>query len=369
MKAPITFRQQSIPIETVRSMRSSLLLDPHYQRQGDVWSRARRRLFIDSLLNGFIVPPMYWHVVEPSSEYFDGELRYAVVDGRQRLEAIFAYLDGEFAFGKENALLADPHLQLEGLDIGELRDHHGWLYASLMRATVEVVIIETAEVDLIEELFSRLNEGVPLSAAEKRNRGVVLAPLVRDFTQNHSFFGDRLPFGNNRYRHYDLLAKMMRIEDRRIADYRIPDLRKVDLDRLFNRLREGESVDQAAVESEVTDLLDRVAQNLDELAEIFNADDRFLASVGMVTVYYAISHVLREEGEPALTRSEVEHFEGLRQRVKGVDDEDLTPEQALVVDFARYSQGTTSGAYLTARLKIFLEVERGKTFPESDLAG
>jgi Protein of unknown function DUF262 len=346
-------------------MKSALLLDPHYQRQGDVWSRERRRLLIDSILNGFIVPPMYWHVVEPSSEYYNGELRYAVVDGRQRLEAIFAFLDDGLVFGKENALLSDPKLELEGMSLSDLREQHGWLYASLMRASMEVVIIETSEVDLIEELFSRLNEGVPLSASEKRNRGVVLAPLVRGFTERHEFFSSRLPFGNRRYRHYDLLAKLMRIEDRGISEARIPDLRKVDLDRLFNRLREKESTDSGAVTLEVEALLAQVEANLNALNQIFEPDDRYLSSVGMVTVYYSICHVLRAAGEDPLTREEVEHFEGLRQAVKGKDDEDLNDVELLVVEFAHYSQGTTSGSYLSARLKIFLQVERGWKFHDS----
>ena len=280
MRTPITFVRRSISIEALRFMKDSLLLDPHYQRQGDVWSRARQRLFIDSLLNGFIVPPMYWHSIDPSSEYFNGQVRYAIVDGRQRLEAIFAFLDGELLLSKENALFADPVLALSGLSISCLRQKQGWLYAALMRSTVEAVIIETSDVDLIEELFSRLNEGVPLSAAEKRNRGVVLAPLVRDFTAKHPFFTDRLPFGNNRYRHYDLLAKLMRIEDHGLIGGRIPNLGKTDLDRLFEGLREKESDDPSGTRAEIDRLLSLVRGNLDRLVDVFSQADPFLSSVG-----------------------------------------------------------------------------------------
>ena len=48
--------------------------------------------------------------------------------------------------------------------------------------------IETNENDLIEELFSRLNEAVPLNAPEKRNAfGGVVAKSIRDLAK-HSFF-------------------------------------------------------------------------------------------------------------------------------------------------------------------------------------
>ncbi len=358
MRSPITFFRQSMPIEALEAARPGLLLDPHYQRQGDVWSRPRQRLFIDSILNGFIVPPMYWHALEPSSEYFDGLNRYAVVDGRQRLEAVFAFLDGDLRLSKDNALLSNPDVSLDGMTISTLREELPWLYAALMRAAIDVVIIDTAEIDLIEELFSRLNEGVPLSAAEKRNRGAVLAPLVREFAEDHRFFTTCLPFGNTRYRHYDLLAKLMRIEDRGLAEDRVPDLRKVDLDRLFERLRADEDSDPAGSRYEIDRLLGLVRSNLDQLAVLFEERDRYLSSIGMVTLYYAIAHYLAREQLRPLSRLEVEHFEGLRQAVKDKDDEDLSDDEMEAVEFARYSQGTTSGTYLTARLRIFLSVER-----------
>ena len=182
MRSPITFHRQTLTVESLRQLRSAVLLDPHYQRQGDVWPAGKQRLLVDSLLNGFLVPPMYWHAIGPSSEYFDGQTRYAVVDGRQRLETVLAYLDGEFGLAPENGLLVDPAVDLTGMRIDGLRTALPWLYAELMRAELEVVFIETEEVDLIEELFSRLNEGVPLKAAEKRNRGRFLAPKVRSLS-------------------------------------------------------------------------------------------------------------------------------------------------------------------------------------------
>jgi hypothetical protein len=338
-------------------MRSSILLDPHYQRQGDVWPGDKQRLLIDSLLNGFLVPPMYWHALGPSSEYFDGRARYAVVDGRQRLETLFSFLDGDLALSPDNELLLDPTLRLEAMTLQRLREEHSWLYAQFLRSALEVVIIETEEVDLIEELFSRLNEGVPLKAAEKRNRGKVLAPKVRDVTGSDRFFTSRLPFKNRRYRHYDLLAKFMRMEDRGIRSGRIPDLKKADLDRLFEHLRSLES-DLDAAAAAVDELMGKVQARLDHLSSVFGPRDRYLGSVGMVTLYYAYDQFLEERGEPRLSRDEVRRFEGLRQSIKLKNEEDLTAEERRVAEFAAFAQGPTTGSYLTARLRILARVLR-----------
>lgn len=360
MRPPIAFIRQLIPLEVLRSMRPGILLDPHYQRQGDVWPTGKQQLLIDSILNGFLVPPMYWHALEHDSEYFDGLNRYAVVDGRQRLEAIFGFLAGEVGLSPDVSLLADPALKFGGMSIDDLRRELPWLYAQLMRSEIEVVIIETSDVDLIEELFSRLNEGVPLNAAEKRNKGRILAPKVNELAHSHPFFVDHLPFGNRRYRHLDLLAKFMRLEAYApLSEGRVPNLRKRELDRLFEQLRtvnSNRSKDQAA--GEIDDLLARVSDRLDRLTAVFEHKDRYLGSVGMVTLYYAFDRFLAERGIAELSRADVIEFEARRIDIKHKNEEDYTADERLMYEFSTYAQGPTSGSYLSARLRILSTILR-----------
>ena len=358
MRAPIVFYQREISIEALAEMERSIFLSPHYQRQGDIWPTDKQRLFIDSLLNGYIVPAMYWHSLEPSSAYASQGSAYAVVDGRQRLEALFGFVRGDFSLTADNAIFSDPTVKLDGLDLQGLRDRYGWLYGQLMRSSIPVVMIETDDIDLIEDLFSRLNEGVPLSAAEKRNRGRLLAPMTRELVADHEFFTDRLPFGNRRYRHLDLLAKFMRLEDRGVAGGRVPDLRKADLDRLFDRLRSLEDTATDGGKQEIETLLDAVGARLDSLMTVFTAADDYLGSVGMITVYYAFQSYLAGIGEPPLTRADVERFEDLRTSIKAKTEQALTAEDGLVLEFGTYAQGPTSGSYLSARLRILSTILR-----------
>ena len=359
MRSPIVFTRQLITIETLRSLREGILLDPHYQRQGDVWPTGKQQLLIDSILNGFLVPPMYWHAIDVASEYFNGTNRYAVVDGRQRLEALFSFLSGDLGLSPDNTLLGDPDRNLAGMKVSDLRESVPWLYAEFMRTGLEVVIIETDDVDLIEELFSRLNEGVPLKAAEKRNRGQLLAPRVKQLALAHSFFESRLPFGNRRYRHYDLLAKFMRLEDRSLENGRVPNLKKLDLDRLFDRLRglEAEYGEAEAIR-QIDTLLSTVEARLDRLTELFHPQDPYLGSVGMVTIYYAFDRFLEERGLDPLTRDEIESFEAKRLAIKHKDESDYTDEERQMSEFATYSQGPTSATHLSARLRILARVLR-----------
>jgi Protein of unknown function DUF262 len=177
-----------MPVHELLRSEQTLQLDPGYQREGGIWTRDRQQLFIDSILNGFDVPPMYLHRLRPP-EFREGRAAtYAVVDGRQRLEALVGFAADRFNLAADFRLLEDvedsqPSLSEElapGPDrhssrtLSELRAESPSLYYRFMDYELPVTIIDTSDPDLIEELFFRLNEGVPLTPAEKRSRGALL---------------------------------------------------------------------------------------------------------------------------------------------------------------------------------------------------
>jgi hypothetical protein len=144
--------------------------ESEYQR-GQVWSVAQQRLLIDSLLRGYDLPKIYLRKLPEG-----GPRLYEVVDGKQRLTAIWRFLGNEFRLSS--------NVDIEG--IGQLgRKTWGELSAAaqdrLQFAKVTVSELEEATSDQVAELFLRLQRGEPLRAAEKRN--AILGP-VRDFVAN-----------------------------------------------------------------------------------------------------------------------------------------------------------------------------------------
>ena len=144
--------------------RSAVDIDPPYQRPADAWDRRRQQRFIDSLLNGFDVPKFYLHDVRGGER---PTIAYTVVDGKQRLTAIWSYLDDGFGLADDFALtstapgLEDVTPPVAGMRFSELPPQ--WRTA-LRRTYLSVVLIQDATLDEIEELFARLNSGVPLPA-------------------------------------------------------------------------------------------------------------------------------------------------------------------------------------------------------------
>ena len=72
-----------------------------------------------------------------------------------------------------------------------------------------IVSVYTEDIELIEDMFSRLNEAVPLSAAEKRNALGGKMPVAIRSLGREDFLKRRLPFKNTRYRHFDLACKFL----------------------------------------------------------------------------------------------------------------------------------------------------------------
>src|SRR5687768_761019 len=171
--------------------RSSIEENAPYQREGAVWSTEQQQLFIDSLLNGYDVPKMYLHDLRgrhPTSVY-------AIVDGKQRLTTIWRFLRDELPLAPDYRTI-EANVPDEARDAappgpGQRFSDLDPAWQSVLTGTyLSVVLIQNATPDDIEELFSRLNNGEPLNAAEKRNAiGGSMIQLARELAR-HPFFTD-----------------------------------------------------------------------------------------------------------------------------------------------------------------------------------
>jgi hypothetical protein len=323
--------------------RDEIWIDPPYQRAGDIWGIEKRQLLIDSLLNGFDVPKFYMHEFFPAEKVDGRTYKYAIIDGRQRLSAIWDFIDGDFPLADGFELINDPGTDLPGLTYSELGSEHPRLQALFDSTPLSVITIQTGETELIEEMFSRLNEAVPLSAAEKRNalRGP-LPPIIRDVAQ-HTFFQRNVPFNNSRYRHYDLACKFLYLSHKT----QITDLKKPYLDEFVIDFRERNATSQAAK-------LQRASTRvLNMMSKVFVESDPLLRSVGMVTLFYAL-FMLAALGKESrqLSRSVFTEFENARARNRHLAERDVTKASYELLEFDRLGQSPNDGIALTYRYEV-----------------
>lgn len=271
--------------------RSSIDTEPPYQRPGSIWTLDKQQLFIDSLLNGYDVPKIYLHDLRGKHP----TKVYALVDGKQRLGAIWGFLRDEFGladdFRIEPRNLPDLPPDVRHPRPGDRFSDLDPRWQRVLTSTyLAVVLIQNATESDIEDLFSRLNNGEPLTPAEKRNAiGGEMARLIRDIAR-HPFFTERLRFGNGRLQHLELAARLLRLEDAATdamdAEGSLPDLRPPALDQFVRSARQN-GVDPQ--------LRARVERTLDRLDRGFEVGDPLLAGGTDATLAYLLARDRAEQ--------------------------------------------------------------------------
>lgn len=338
----------------VYSDRSVIELDPEYQRIGGVWTREKRQLLIDSLINGFDVPKLYFHEFVPPKQRNQRTYRYAIIDGKQRIQTIWDFIEGKLQLAEDFEYLRDDSVEAGGLDYQELATRYPHVKARFDGTPLDIITIRTTDLELVEDLFSRLNEAVPLNAPEKRAAFGGPLPIVIKKTAKHTFLTTCVPFPDQRYRHRDLAAKFLYIE----YENRIVNTKKANLDAFvkdFKRWRKAR--DKRATANAIKKLMDLVNDTLNIMESVFVKNDSLLRQVGMVTVYYYLFRSIRVKSVTNTSRKMLDQFEIARrqnrERVE-LEGEGADGIDTDLLEFDKHSQTPNDAYAIRIRLRILL---------------
>jgi hypothetical protein len=335
---------RSSSVWTLYRMRDRIQVDPEYQRQGEVWPPEKRQLLIDTLLNRFDIPKIYLHKFEKTKLIKGKSFDYAIVDGRQRLETMWSFIGGAFALAGDFEYFSDAKIDAAGMTYQEIAQKYPDLKTDFDNYSLDVVTIQTDDIELIEEMFSRLNEAVPLTAAEKRNAWSGPVPGAIRSLSDETFFKKKLPFNNKRYRHYDLALKFLLAQQRE----KVVDTKKVYLDQF---VREWEDDPK----TKVLPFLSKAKKTASLMTGIFTDHDPLLRSVGMVSLYFHLFRLASEQGWlSSVTRTKLNGFENLRQKNRVRAEKDLAKADYDLIEFDRFNQTPNDSYALKLRLRILL---------------
>jgi Protein of unknown function DUF262/HNH endonuclease len=191
-------------LPTVCKMQARIDPTPDYQRP-PVWSRKQKQLLMDTILRNYDIPKFYWRSVKRS----DG-IQYEVIDGQQRLRAIWEFAADGYPLAKD----IDP---VKGFNVS------GSVFSQLPPEVMEVfdtysldvVVVtdaqEDAQEDEVRDMFLRLQNGTTLKAQEKRN---AMGGAMRDFVKDiasHTFF-ENCKFTNARFTYDHVASQCILIE-------------------------------------------------------------------------------------------------------------------------------------------------------------
>ncbi|WAX58530.1 DUF262 domain-containing protein [Jatrophihabitans cynanchi] len=341
-------------------MKGVVNLDPPYQRESDVWKPGARSALIDSIINGLDVPKLYFETATVRRVSPEGlAYQYAVIDGKQRLEAILAFLADQLKLAEDFVFFEDEAVKAAGMTLSTLQAEYPLLARRFVDFELPIVRVTSDSGDLIEEMFQRLNASAALNAAERRN---ALTGPTRDAANTlaeHELLVIRSPIRSARYKYRELGAKFLAIEHQVASRQKITDTKAETLYDLFVATR-GASPRITAADMQAYQAL--AQQTLDRMVTVFDEDDRLLASIGTVVVYY-IAFRQRAFAD-AVDRGKLAEFEQLRrQAAQMVEDEPAygRPANARLREYNVFVQSTNDGRALARRAEILATYIAGYT--------
>lgn len=323
--------------------RNSIDESPSYQRESAVWSPEKRALFIDSIINGYDIPKIYFHDLRD----FKKLKKYAVIDGKQRLNTIYEFLEDGFPLADD--FTRNSESDFEDIKPGNyFKDFTENDRERFKGKILTIVLIKNAAEEDIEDLFSRLNNGEPLNSAEARN-GIIgdMTNLIRTIAKD-DFFIKTLKLKNKRYSYYEIAAKFLLLENTDMKGGGIYcDLKKKFLDSLVKN-------NKRMLPAEINGLSKRVIKNLSGLRKVFSDNDPLLNKQSVPPLYYIFIKMINlEYGHSnlnSLLKKFLSDFEVLRQENLNKNEDD---RDSVLMDYSRMmQQGTNDLSGLRERALI-----------------
>ena len=256
------------PLSTVCGIKERINTNPDFQRPA-VWSQPQKQLLIDTIIRGYDIPKLYWRKTGSRPDTYD------VVDGQQRLRAIWEFQAGAYALPRD----ADP---IDGFHLASLRytDLPDELRIQFDTYPLDVVVLSDTDEEEVREMFLRLQNGTTLKAQEKRN---AMSGKMRDFIKSlakHPFF-ENCRFSNSRYTFDHIAAQMTLIE----IEGGPCHVKNSNLNKMYEEQKE---FDENSAKAR------KIRRVLDYLLKAFPEKTPELERYNVISLYAMVSHLLEQ---------------------------------------------------------------------------
>lgn len=154
-----------------RMLREEINFDCAVQR-GLVWDNDKKSLLIHSILYGYSIPAFYM------TKNQDGN--YDSLDGKQRSNAIFDFMAGQYALSVDFPMVYDDKGLEENFSGMYWTQLPEWAQDRIKDYSLTIYYFEDMTEEEVREFFRRLNNGKPLSAVELTR---VKAVSIADFQE------------------------------------------------------------------------------------------------------------------------------------------------------------------------------------------
>lgn len=156
-----------------------LILDPDYQRRA-IWNIDKQTAFIESLYMEIMIPPIY--VVEIPGKDILEETKYEVVDGKQRLTAIWEFIKGTLRLKERNLeYYADI---FGGKTFPEIREIETEKTSEMLSSILDIYVITANSPEFTKyDIFARLNRGAEKLKVNEIRRAIYKSEVTAQITE------------------------------------------------------------------------------------------------------------------------------------------------------------------------------------------
>lgn len=336
-------RHPPFPLRKWYARRRDIDFDPPYQRKGGIWSTSDKALLIDTIINRLDIPKFYVSdFARRSSSLESGNYVYAIIDGKQRLQAIFDFMSDGFGLNDDCVWRFDANIELGGLLYSQLEEKWPRIASEIDDYVIDVMSVSTDDPEDINRIFKRLNKGKALVGAEVRNAALgPVADMIR-VVGRHEFFNQTVAFNTLRYGDLNAAGKVLLFEFVGFPT----STKKKDLDAFVD----ADGLDPDDVEAAGLKCL----SHLNFMFQAFQERDSLLRSAGQVPVYYWVVRLLPQEVHSHF-RNFLFQFERRRSRNRTLQTEGrLDQVDSMLARYDVLNRNTNDSGSHRARISILL---------------
>ncbi|HVX28587.1 MAG TPA: DUF262 domain-containing protein [Parafilimonas sp.] len=327
------------PLDKLYMRRDRYDLQPDFQRE-KVWNEEDEQKLLDTILRKWDIPKVYLNVL--------GEDNFEVIDGQQRLTAIFRFYDNNIS------LSDDYNKQYGGLYYADLPDKIKDVFDDY---ELDLVLVENAADEELRELFARLQLGKPLNTGEKLN---AIHGEMRNFAKNlteHKFFDKKIQLKNTRFTYLSIASQLCILAVKGIENHKFKDIE----DFLNSHVNFNARSEHGK----------KIKKILDLLAKIFPDENQIFRNRASITTIFTIVDDLIKNGYD-FTKEEKRNrlkdfYEDFDEKLKSeVEKGAAAKDPELIVYQSKVTQGADNKTSISLRRSILKRklVEYDSSFKE-----
>lgn len=321
----------------VDNFRNQLLVVDNSFQRNYVWLTKHQISLIETILLGYAIPEIYLWMTD--TDPTTGDTKYSIVDGQQRIGAVFDYIDGKYAL--RSAYLSEKNAEYANLYFKDLSDElkkRIWSYSFTVRQLPQDVSREE-----IVKMFLRLNStDKSLNPQELRNaefNGEFLDNAQKisklDFWKKHKIFSDD---SIRRMKDIQFISSLLIF----LRDGIESELNQTAINKMYDLYNEEYN--------EKKNDYDTVVSILNEIQCVIDDDPNTLKALSKTTHFYTLftlTYIIVSDGLH-FSNDQKERISAFYQKYNNKNNDD----DSIVTDYRKYSkEATNSKQSRIARLK------------------